>query len=171
MSHEFPICDDMSEIADDDDDPSTPVARRLYEGAPLQAPPSTSILKFSSPSPQAKKNGDRFQNKRHRRTPSDGGVFHMSSDEEVSSGPGGLVLNGNFNPNVRALSRPFNSSAGKTIEMNMSTPTRAATNFRVVVGEGPSMNMSTSVDKATFFASSLFQNSPSPDELPDPLLL
>lgn len=171
---EFPICDDMSEIADDDE-PSTPIARRLYAGAPSHsAPISTTPLEFFSPSapfssPQKKQVGDWSRNRKHRRTPSDGGVFHMSSDEEVSSGPGGVVLNGNSN--MKPLLRPFNLPAFKATEMNASTPARAVAGSRAGVVEGSTMNMSTSVDKAAFFASSVFQNSPSPDELPDPLEL
>lgn len=169
---EFPICDDMSEIADNDDQPSTPVARRLYGGAPLQtAPISTAALEFFSssvplfPSTQTKQIGDPPRNRKHRRTPSEGGVFHMSSDEEVSSGPGGVVLNRNVDPNVRAIV-PFNLPADMTKEMNTTTPAKVVAGVRA--GEG---SMSTSIDKAAFFASSVFQNSPSPDELPDPLLL
>lgn len=155
--HDFPICDDMSEIADDADEPSTPIARRLYVGtlSPL-APVPTAL---SSPSPPKMENGDRSRNRKHRRTPSEGAVFHMSSDEEVSSGPDGAALKGNFNPNVNASVGFSNSPAGKTKDV---------ANARANVG---SVNVSTSAEKAAFFASSLFQNSPSPDELPDPLSL
>ena len=164
---EFPVCDDMSEIADDGDEPSTPIARRLYEGASLHSAPISSapLESFSLPSP--KKIGDRSRNRKHRRTPSEGGVFHMSSDEEMSSGPGGVVLNGNLNPNVKAF-RP-KSPAGNI--NTMMTPPRAVAGTRTSLVDGSTMNMSTSVDKASFFASSVFQNSPSPDELPDPLSL
>jgi hypothetical protein len=161
----FPICDDMTEIADDDE-PLTPIARRLYEGAPLQSAPVP--LEFFSQAPHfspSKKIGDGSRNRKHRRTPSEGGVFHMSSDEEVSSGPGGVVLNDNSK--VKGFFGPFNPAAGK----NTMTPPRAVAGIRTGHVEGSTMNMSTSVDKATFFASSVFQNSPSPDELPDPLSL
>ena len=157
---DFPICDDMSEIADDADEPSTPIARRLYVGvrSPL-APTTPTPTAHSSPSPPKIEDKDRSRNRKHRRTPSEGAVFHMSSDEELSSGPGGPVLNSNFKPNVIAPVGPFHTPAGKTKEV---------ANSRANVG---SVNLSTSLEKAAFFASSLFQNSPSPDELPDPLLL
>lgn len=168
---EFPICDDMSEIADNDDQPSTPVARRLYGGAPLHSAPISSALEFFSSSvplsssTQTKQIGDPSRNRKHRRTPSEGGVFHMSSDEEVSSGPGGVVFNRNLNRNVRDIG-PFNLPPSMAKDMNTTTPTKVVAGIRA--GEGA---MSTSLDKAAFFASSIFQNSPSPDELPDPLLL
>ena len=89
----------------------------------------------------------------------------MSSDEEVSSGPGGVVLNRNVNASVRTLV-PFNLPTPMSKEMNTTTPVKVVAGIRA--GEG---SMSSSIDKATFFASSVFQNSPSPDELPDPLSL
>jgi len=161
----------MSEIADNDDQPSTPVARRLYGGAPLHSAPISSALEFFSSSvplsssTQTKQIGDPSRNRKHRRTPSEGGVFHMSSDEEVSSGPGGVVFNRNLNRNVRDIG-PFNLPPSMAKDMNTTTPTKVVAGIRA--GEGA---MSTSLDKAAFFASSIFQNSPSPDELPDPLLL
>jgi hypothetical protein len=106
--------------------------------------------------------------------PSESGVFHMSSDEEASSGPGGVVLNGTLNTNVKTLFGLFDvpGDKPKVAATTTSTPTK-----RDIGSVGMNMStsmpasMSTNVEKAGFFASSMFQNSPSPDELPDPLLL
>ena len=122
----------------------------------------------------------------HNRTPSDTeGVFHMSSDEEHSlsqsstfyrsTGAAGI----NLNPNVRSLFGLGHSSvsalrSGSTSGTTtpLGTPPRAVPFFAGDALHLPNANaMSTSLDKATFFASAMFQNSPSPDELPDPLLL
>jgi hypothetical protein len=171
---DFPICDDMSEIADDDRYILTP--RRLYDFAPKTAPvspPSASGFPFGdvaviSAAPPSPISPMKNNNRRHRRTPSDG-VFHMSSDEEVSSGPGGALLN----PNVKALFGLVNTPvpASKMRLASTPTPPKGLHTSTSTVPNGVENAALGSMEKAGFFASSMFQNSPSPDELPDPLLL
>ncbi len=166
---DFPICDDMSEIADDDH------LRRLYDFIPKTAPispPSASGFPFGdvSAAPPSPISPMKNNNRRHRRTPSDG-VFHMSSDEEVSSGPGGALLT----PNVKALfglvNTPVPVSKIRLALSHSATPPKGLHTFTSAVPNGVENATLGSMEKAGFFASSMFQNSPSPDELPDPLLL
>lgn len=92
----------------------------------------------------------------------------MSSDEDVSSGPEGTVLNTTLFSLLNAKTRPavFSTPA----------PSRALPRSRE---QSPSYGSLTkeqqlereAAEKAGYFASSMFQNSPSPEELPDPLLL
>ena len=177
----FPICDDMNDTADSIV-PTTPPAthRRHYDNGLQTAPisarapgafPFNPMGPPSPPSPVATKRG----NRKHRRTPSEG-VFHMSSDEDMSSGSGGIVLN----PNVQALFGLVNSSkpSSNMSTSTFSTPLRSIPPYRRD-STSPS-NRSLSKEKqleredaekaAGYFASSMFQNSPSPDELPNPLL-
>ena len=99
----------------------------------------------------------------------------MSSDEDLSSGPGGSILN----PNVQALFGLVNTTPSSMIlPPAFSTPIRAIPPFKR--DSTPPSNGSLSKEKqlerevaekaAGYFASSMFQNSPSPEELPDPLL-
>jgi len=97
----------------------------------------------------------------------------MSSDEDLSSGPGGTVLtNGQT---LFGIVNAFNPSSKMS---TFSTPIRAIPPYKRD-SASPS-NGSLSKEKqsereaaekaAGYFASSMFQNSPSPDELPNPLL-
>lgn len=134
--------------------------------------------------------------RRHRRTPSDG-VFAMSSDEEAntsssnSSGPPTPVNNGPLTPNVEALFR----LVGAQRRSSFGTPSpvygsgsASSSAASSLVGTPCSFNMvhpigfqaKESHEKqferemaglAPYFASSNFQNSPSPDELPPPLFV
>lgn len=171
----FPICDDMN-------DPADSTTRPHYDNGLQTAPISTrtpGAFPFNtvdvppSPSPVSTKR----RNRKHHRTPSEG-VFHMSSDEDISSGPREGVLN----PNVRALFglvSTFNPSPNISSSV-FSTPVRPIPPYKRV-SVSPSNGSLTSKEKqlereaaekaAGYFASSMFQNSPSPDELPDPLLL
>ncbi len=139
----FPICDDMTDIFSDDEYPSTPSrskAKRFDDG-PKTAPLTTSFGVFPfnvalppSPSPPARKKG-----RKHVRTPSEG-VFHMSSDEDLSSS-----------------SSDEQSHRRKTISlMKAGKLTQAEMEAAVAAG---------------YFASSTFQNSPSPEELPPPIFV
>ena len=162
-SQHFPICNDMNDIGDLRV-PTTPPPTRRDHDSDLQ----TAIIPFntmglpSSPSPPASK-------RKHRRTPSED-VFHMSSDEDLSSGSDGTILN----PNVQALFGLVNNNlkpSSKMLPSAFSTPTRLTPPF-----EGDSASASPSYSSkceasekaAGYFASSMFQNSPSPEELPDP---
>lgn len=98
----------------------------------------------------------------------------MSSDEDLSTGPGGVVLNAN----VQAL---FGLTLGKRTSLPafpFSTPVPARDAMVAPMGNRESSPSSDSSSesyeakkKAGYFASSMFQNSPSPEELPDPLNL
>ena len=177
----FPICDDMNDVADFVA-PTTPppLTRHHYDNGPQTAPissrtpgafPFNTMGLSSSPPPLASKRG----NRKHRRTPSEG-VFHMSSDEDLSSGPGGTILN----PNVQALFSLANTfvPSSQTSQSPFSTPIRAIPPFKRDSASPSYFSLAhekqserEAAEKVTgYFASSMFQNSPSPEELPDPLL-
>ena len=166
----LPICDNINVPAD----LSTPITSlpthhdhdNNLQTAPIcprkpGAFPFNNMNLSSSPSTPPNK-------RKHRRTQSEG-VFHMSSDEDLSSGPYGTSLN----PNVQALfglANTFKPSSNKKLP---STPIRAIPPFRKSSTISPSHGSLNSKcepsEKATgYFASSMFQNSPSPEELPDP---
>jgi hypothetical protein len=100
----------------------------------------------------------------------------MSSDEDLSSGPGGTILN----PNVQALFGLVNTfvPSSKMSPSVFSTPIRAIPPFKRDSASPSYFSLSNekqsereAAEKAAgYFASSMFQNSPSPEELPDPLL-
>ncbi|KAL0565036.1 hypothetical protein V5O48_016995 [Marasmius crinis-equi] len=147
----FPICDDVSEAGDhaDNEDlvtpPRTPTpsgraARLLYgfDDGPRTAPITASTKAFPF-------NGSPTpakRGKRHARVPSEG-VFAMSSDEEASTA-------GTNAAEIKAL-------------------------FGLLPRRRPAVSLTDSEREreaaaaaAAYFASSNFQNSPSPDELPPP---
>jgi len=174
---DFPICDDMNEKSTkvSAQPPSTPPRRPTtnFVGphtAPLSAIPSAGFP-FDSATPPTMKRGTR----KHQRVPSEG-MFGMSSDEDVSTGAGGVILN----PNVQALFGLVNSGYNKRSSLP-STPTPARVTITTPVrssGPPPFGQLSReqelereALEKAGYYASSMFQNSPSPEELPDPLLL
>ncbi|KAF9482318.1 hypothetical protein BDN70DRAFT_892674 [Pholiota conissans] len=169
----FPICDDLNEAAADDYPPSPPStpSRPSHSGGPRTAPISARnpggfpFTKLEMPTPSRPSGGKRH----HRRVPSEG-VFNMSSDEDVSTGPEG---------SVSMRTTLFNLMNAKSAPARFSTPvpSRALPRSRE---QSPSFIGMTkdqqrlereAASKAGFFASSMFQNSPSPEELPDPLLL
>ena len=94
----------------------------------------------------------------------------MSSDEDLSSGPDGIILN----PNVQALFGLVNTfkPSSKMLPSAFSTPTRTAPPFKrdsASPSYGSLQSKCGASGKAAgYFASSMFQNSPSPEELPDP---
>ena len=163
----FPICDDMNDPADLSamtTPPPTPRDHDNLQTAPISSrkpgafPFNTTSLP-SSPSTLPSK-------KKHRRTRSEG-VYHMSSDEDPSSGPDGTSLN----PNVQAFFGLVNTSKPSS-KMLPSTPIRAIPPFKKCFAS-PSYGSLQSKYEASqkaagYFASSMFQNSPSPEELPDP---
>ncbi|PPQ86616.1 hypothetical protein CVT25_006800, partial [Psilocybe cyanescens] len=171
---DFPVCNDLNDAADKPyalSPPATP--RRPTGGNRSITSARVSLgLTFNLADPITPVRGQR----RHQRVPSEG-VFNMSSDEEVSSGPGGVVLN----PNVQALFASANKRASLPATA-YATPgfARAATATPLRSRDSSPSYGSFSreqqleqqaQEKAGFFASSMFQNSPSPEELPDPLLL
>lgn len=167
----FPICDDMNEAADLSTQTTPPPTRRDLDNGLQTAPissrtPGAFLFNTSlpsSPSPLPSK-------RNHRRTPSEG-VFHMSSDEDLSSGPDGT----NLNPNVQALFglvNTFKPSPKMLPSAAFSTPFRTIPPFKrdsASPSYGSLQSKCEASEKATgYFASSMFQNSPSPEELPDP---
>ena len=173
-----PIYDDMNDVAHLGA-PTTPPPTRRHDNGLQTAPISSrtpGAFPFntglpSSPASLASKKG----NRKHRRTPSEG-VFHMSSDEDPSSGPGETFLN----PNVQALFGLVNTfkPSSKVSPSAFSTPIRAIPPFKRNSASPTYLSLSNEklseredAEKAAgYFASSMFQNSPSPEELPDPLL-
>ncbi|KJA15613.1 hypothetical protein HYPSUDRAFT_207756 [Hypholoma sublateritium FD-334 SS-4] len=154
MRRAFPVCDDQRS-----EPPSPPATPTRPAHTHTHAPPRTAPLTARAPFGFPFAKGDvssppRTTLKRHhRRVPSEG-VFAMSSDEDVSSGPGGVVLS-------RTLFAPL-----------PVTPRAAVGGARSVdTGVPLTAEQRTAREKAGYFASSMFQNSPSPEELPDPLLL
>jgi hypothetical protein len=143
----FPICDDLTDVEDDDVfAPSTPArvgvghvtwqTSRVYDDGPRTAPLSHPRSSFSSnPKPTSTPPPERKH--QHARSPSEG-VFNLSMDEDstlsLSDPSSELKSKDNFPPRRRIASAA-------------STP------------------MGT---KRDFWASSKFQNSPSPDVLPIP---
>ncbi|KAG1903150.1 uncharacterized protein F5891DRAFT_947984 [Suillus fuscotomentosus] len=140
---DFPVCDDTTDVDDDNSPLSTPTRERsagtwqqlTFEGGPRTAPLNASTgfpfggqLSCNTPSPSRK----------HFRTPSEG-VFHMSFDEDMASAS-------DASEDQRKLFGFMSRKPGSV---------------------GPSITRAAK-DKAGFFASSVFQNSPSPDELPPP---
>ena len=173
----FPICDDMDDPADHGGPITPPTTRRHYDNGLQTAPissrtpgsfPLNAMDLPSSPSPAVRRRG----NRKHRRAPSEG-VFHMSSDEDMSSGSGGTVLS----PHVQALFGLVNTSK-PSLPSTFSTPVRPIPPYKRD-SASPSDSSSSKENQlerevaekaAGYFASSMFQNSPSPEELPDPLL-
>ena len=94
----------------------------------------------------------------------------MSSDDDLSSGSDGTSLN----PNVQALFGLVSASkpVSKMLPSPFSTPIRSIPPFKrnsTSPSYGSLQSRSEVSEKAAgYFASSMFQNSPSPEELPDP---
>ena len=146
----FPVCDDLTDA--EDDAPTTPVREKghmattwqqslVFDDAPRTAPLTSTLAAypFSRRSPSTP-TPDR--KRLHQRSPSEG-VFNMSMDDDSSSDAAEeLKALVGLLPNKRI------SSAG-------STPN----------GSGKSTKKD---ERHGFFASSNFQNSPSPDDLPPP---
>lgn len=148
----FPICDDLTETEDDSDDDSSPpvTPTRLrpsprfalnFDDGPRTAPITATPSGFPfgiSPSPSPASKRVR----KHIRTPSEG-IFAMSSDEEH------MGLGGHDNE-LKAL---LGLTAKRLPLSDESEQEREAL---------------AAAAAAAYFASSNFQNSPSPEELPPP---
>ncbi|SJK98396.1 uncharacterized protein ARMOST_01662 [Armillaria ostoyae] len=142
----FPICDDSTEagaIFDDYSPPATPTRQRPSRSKRFDDGPRTAPLTTSVAAFPFNSSPSlpTRTGRRHVRTPSDG-VFHMS-DEDLSS---------------QSISEDSSSSD----EMS-SGPRRKAL-------RAPRPGM-TQQEIEGYFASSTFQNSPSPEELPPPAFL
>jgi hypothetical protein len=145
----FPICDDLTDVEDDDVfTSSTPVhvgvshvtwqPSLVYDDGPRTAPLSTSHPGFPFNAKLLTSTHTPERKRQHARSPSEG-VFNLSTDEDstfpsLSDASGELKAKNNFSPRRRIASVAL-------------TP----------VGS-----------KRDFWASSKFQNSPSPDVLPIP---
>jgi hypothetical protein len=140
---EFPICDDTTDV-EDSSPPSTPTrefsAGTTWQRLSLDGPRTAPLSSFNgfSFASTADSTPSRTRHHHHHRTPSEG-VFTMSFDEDMS----------------------ITSDASEELKKLFGFPPKR---FGSV---GPSATRA-GKDKAGFFASSVFQNSPSPDELPPP---
>ncbi|KAF8637920.1 hypothetical protein AX17_002541 [Amanita inopinata Kibby_2008] len=167
----FPICDDMTDAGDLSDNgrspPVTPTRgkpRREFNTGPRTAPLAGA---FSFAPLSAPQNKSRAAERRHKRSPSEG-VFNMSSDEDSS----GLTLN----PSVLALFQLARSPApGKKLHAlpyKVAAPKFARDTAPAAMQTKERQYEKEAAEKvAGYFASSSFQNSPSPEELPDPLFV
>ncbi|KIJ61522.1 hypothetical protein HYDPIDRAFT_137432 [Hydnomerulius pinastri MD-312] len=139
-SAEFPVCDDTTDV-EDNSPPSTPTretSQSTWQQLAFDGP-RTAPLSASNGFPFAGPAGTSpSPARRHYRTPSEG-VFSMSFDEDISS----------TSDSSEELKKLFGFPPKRFGSVGHSA-TRAAK------------------EKAGFFASSVFQNSPSPDELPPP---
>ncbi|KAK2461295.1 hypothetical protein APHAL10511_006822 [Amanita phalloides] len=173
----FPICDDMTDAGDlSDHKPSPPVtptrpkAQKIFRDGPRTAPAMGTFPSLPKPPSSAPQQKTREGGRKHKRSPSEG-VFNMSSDEDSSTG---------WNPSVAAL---FQLTTGV-----QKAPTRAYTSPHklpapvtpkfardfppaAVQAKERQYEKEAAEKVAGYFASSSFQNSPSPEELPDPLFI
>ncbi|KAF9450602.1 hypothetical protein P691DRAFT_454067 [Macrolepiota fuliginosa MF-IS2] len=151
------ICDDSNDEGSFTP-PSTPLRSRPQSSGPRTAPlsanpPGAFPLFDSTPAKR------RFRN--HKRSPSDH-MFPMSSDDEAASGAEDLRALLDF---VRSGSRPGSTST--------PPPQHKANNLDYVRSLSPAsreqfFELEAQKEVAGYFASSSFQNSPSPDDLPAP---
>ena len=169
----FPVCDDSSEFGDESDitPPTTPIrevstvpskangtwqqGNYIVDDAPRTAPlASTSGFPFvghspcSTPTPAQRR-------RNHRRVPSEG-VFTMSADESTSSSASEL-----FESLQLKRRSPVSIPRQRCSTVPAGTPS---------FGASPSDHLisSSAPCAAGYFAGSVFQNSPSPDDLPAP---
>ena len=175
----FPVCDDSSECADDSDltPPTTPVREAasvhpkasqkgtwqqesfLIEDAPRTAPlASTSGFPFvghspcSTPTPAQRR-------RNHRRVPSEG-VFTMSADEESPSSSGSDLF--------ESMQLKRRSPVNIPRQRCYTTPAGASPSSLGASPADHQLSSSAPPAAAGYFAGSVFQNSPSPDDLPAP---
>ncbi|KZT24892.1 hypothetical protein NEOLEDRAFT_401511 [Neolentinus lepideus HHB14362 ss-1] len=151
----FPVCDDTDDT-DDTTAPSTPVREGVtwqqsvfaVDGGPRTAPLSSAAgWPFGDQSNMPSTPPKRQRPRHHQRAPSEG-VFHMSSDDEASTTPYTYQKAAkSMSALLKRQSLPNGSTGGKR-------------GLRVAEGEEE--------EKAPYFASSMFQNSPSPEDLPAP---
>ena len=138
---EFPVCDDTTDV-EDNSPPSTPTrestAHTTWQRRSVDGPRTAPLSSFNPFSFASHADSTPARTRHHHRTPSEG-VFNMSLDEDMSTP----------------------SDASEDLKKLFGFPPKR---FGSV---GPSATR-VGKDKAGFFASSVFQNSPSPDELPPP---
>ncbi|KAJ8521374.1 hypothetical protein ONZ45_g1907 [Pleurotus djamor] len=164
----FPICDDMTELAPESDSEDSELSSELvtpvrpkanwqqasaqYDDGPRTAPLSSTTSAYfpfnSSPSPTPAVRTSVSKSRKHRRAPSESmGVFHMSSDEE---------------------STPPSDELKQTL-FGLLAPRSGSVGLRVAAAAAAKRDGLELSEKVTgFFASSQFQNSPNPEELPPP---
>ncbi|KAG2069542.1 hypothetical protein BDR04DRAFT_1203187 [Suillus decipiens] len=140
---DFPVCDDTTDVDDDHSLPSTPTRERsagTWQQLAFEESPRTAPLDKSAGFPFGGQLSCNTPSpsRKHHRVPSEG-VFHMSLDEDMAS----------------------TSDASEEQKKLFGFMSRKPGSV------GPSVTRAVK-DKAGFFASSVFQNSPSPDELPPP---
>ncbi|KAF9225911.1 hypothetical protein BS17DRAFT_801214 [Gyrodon lividus] len=141
FSPDFPVCDDTTDV-EDSALPSTPTrestVQTKWQQLAFDGPRTAPLSTLNGFSYAGPAGSSPSPTRRHYRTPSEG-VFNMSFDEDMSS----------------------TCNASDELKKLFGFPPKR---FGSV---GPSATR-TGMDKAGFFASSVFQNSPSPDELPPP---
>ncbi|KAG2746251.1 hypothetical protein P692DRAFT_20739211 [Suillus brevipes Sb2] len=140
---DFPVCDDTTDDDHDHDPLSTPTRERsagTWQQLAFEEGPRTAPINMSAGFPFGGQLSFNTPSpsRKHFRTPSEG-VFHMSFDEDMAS----------------------TSDASEEQKKLFGFMPRKPGSV------GPSVTRAAK-DKAGFFASSVFQNSPSPDELPPP---
>lgn len=145
----FPICDDMTDIDGDRSRPSTPARKpatwqqqSLVDDGPRTAPLSNAIHSFPFNFDTPSPSPVPAR-QRHARGPSDS-VFNMSFDEDCSSDASEELkaLFAGMMPNKRRMNKSSREDIART-----------------------------DAEKEAYFASSQFQNSPSPDDLPAPAFM
>jgi len=139
----FPVCDDTTDVDDDHSPLSTPTRERsagTWQQLAFEESPRTAPLDKSAGFPFGGQLSCNTPSpsRKHHRTPSEG-IFHMSLDEDMAS----------------------TSDASEEQKKLFGFMPRKPGSV------GPSVTRAVK-EKAGFFASSVFQNSPSPDELPPP---
>ena len=174
----FPICDDMTDAGDVSDHeppvtPTRPKAQNKFTTSPRTAPATGFFPLLPSAPSSAPQYKSRQGGRKHKRSPSEG-VFNMSSDEDTSTG---------WNPSVGTLFQLARTpGAGKRASLQAySSPfktvapvtPRSAKDLAPAAAQAKERQFEKEAAEkvAGYFASSSFQNSPSPDELPDPLFL
>jgi hypothetical protein len=140
---EFPVCDDLTDAEDDDVfAPSTPVRSKgpsvVYDDGPRTAPLTNPRSGFLFDSKPTPTHTPE-RKREHARFPSDG-VFNLSMDEDSS------------------FFSPSNASGELNDKADFPLPRR-----RIASAASTPLGL-----KRDFWASSKFQNSPSPDVLPIP---
>ncbi|KAF5356996.1 hypothetical protein D9756_006654 [Leucocoprinus leucothites] len=120
---------------------------------PLRARPSM-IASFNGPVAETHKRKAR----NHKRAPSDH-IFAMSSDDEAASGQ----------EDLRALLNFVRSGSAGPMVTSTPPPQRLDVRSLSPASREKFFEREAQKEVAGYFASSSFQNSPSPDDLPDPL--
>lgn len=147
----FPICDDMTDIDGDHSRPSTPARKpatwqqkSLIDDGPRTAPLSTAMHSFPFNFDTPSPSPAPVRERPHARVSSES-VFNMTFDEESASSSD-------------------TSEELKALFAGMMTHKRRMNKSREDITHSEA-------EKAAYFASSQFQNSPSPDDLPDPAFM